>query len=88
MLLNPAAIAATASVFSPYLTTDRGLDSGTVASLGIGLRGVRGSDVHTYRLLQSGFSRVDGQSVVLLDEGALHRFRTALRADDLAAYSG
>lgn len=85
LLLDPAALAASVNVFSPYLTTDRQLDSSAIVGLGVGLRNLRSSDLVTLRLGSRGVSTVDGATVVDLDPAGVAALSDALRSDDLAS---
>jgi LCP family protein required for cell wall assembly len=87
LLLDPAAMAASVSVFSPYLATDSGLDSSTIAGLGLSLRGLHSSDLVTVRVATSGAGTVDGASVLTLDRNRVRVLSEALRTDAMFSYS-
>lgn len=64
LLLDPAALAASVNVFSPYVTTDATLDSSTIVGLGAGMPDLRSSDLVTIRTAARGITKVDGATVV------------------------
>jgi LCP family protein required for cell wall assembly len=82
-LLNPGALAAAVSVMSPYLTVDKGLDSGYVANLGFSLRDVRADDVKAFTLPAPTVRMLGAARALELDRGALDRIRRDLRNDSL-----
>jgi LCP family protein required for cell wall assembly len=87
LLLDPAAMAASVSVFSPYLSTDDGLDSSTIARLGLSLRDLRSSDLVTVRVATSGVDELDGASVLKLDRNRLRVLSESLRKDAMFSFS-
>ena len=86
-LTNPVRINEVVTEFSPYLAVDNEFDAGTVASLGLSLRGVRTNDVEMFTLptLGTGTS-ADGQSIVLKDEAAIADISEALDNGTVGQY--
>lgn len=87
LLLDPAALAASVTAFSPYLSTDRDMDSATVAALGASLRGLRSTDLVTVRVADDGVTKQDGASVVRLDGNRVRILAESLRTDAMFAYA-
>lgn len=86
-LSNPVTINEVVTKFSPFISVDKSLDAGAVASLGIQLKDVRTTNVNMFTLpnLGTGTSR-DGQSIVVPDYAEIQRVSEALKADTMDAY--
>ena len=83
-LTNPVRISSLVDTVSPYVSVDKSLDAAAVASLAVGLRDVRASDVVSFTLPTSGIgTSADGQSIVLRDDAAIAKVAEALRSDTL-----
>jgi LCP family protein required for cell wall assembly len=86
-LTNPARISAVVTEFAPYISVDSGLDAGAVGSLGVGLRDIRGGDIHFFTLPNNGIgTSADGQSIILKDDQAISEIAAAMKADDFEGY--
>ncbi|GAA2004380.1 LCP family protein [Brevibacterium samyangense] len=87
-LSNPQKVSETVGKFSPYITVDDGLDSGTIAGLAVSLRDYRTDGIDFFTAPVAGTGRSDdGQSIVLPDEDALEEMRTAFAEDTVADYA-
>lgn len=86
-LSNPVTINEIVTKFSPFVSVDKSLDAGTVASLGVQLKDVRTANVTMFTLpnLGTGTSR-DGQSIVVPDFTEIGKVSDALKSDSVAAY--
>lgn len=82
-LLEPLTINTVVTLFSPYLTTDKGFDAAAIASLGFELRGVHASDIKLFRLPIKGIAELHGATVLDLDQGAVTRAAAAFKSDSL-----
>jgi LCP family protein required for cell wall assembly len=86
-LSSPGKISDMVEVISPFLTTDDGLDSSTLVSLGMSMRDIRADDIyfpsipHGEPITTSG-----GASVVDTDEDGMDILREALKDDKVGAY--
>ncbi|MGG5175164.1 LCP family protein [Pseudarthrobacter sp. J1763] len=86
-LSNPGKLQSLVSTLSPYLTVDKGLDAGTIASLGVSVAGVGAADTKFFTLPTGGVgTSADGQSIVLLDETGTKAVSDALVNDKLDEY--
>nr|UIK90579.1 LCP family protein [Arthrobacter polaris] len=86
-LTNPVKINELVNQVSPYLSVDSGLDSGTLGSLALSMRGVRGGNVKSFTLPNLGTgTSADGQSIVIKDDAAVLGISEALTNDSLVSY--
>lgn len=86
-LTSPTKLADTVAALSPYLTTDEGLDAGTMVEMGLSLRSVRGDDLYFLSAPHGDpYTTSGGASVVATDEEAMDVLREALRTDDMGSY--
>ena len=86
-LTNPLKINELVNQVSPYLSVDSGLDSSTLGSLALSMRGVRGTNVKSFTLPNLGTgTSTDGQSIVLPDKEAIDAISQALAKDTLNSY--
>jgi LCP family protein required for cell wall assembly len=86
-LTDPAKISSFVGSVSEYLSVDDTLDAGTLANLGVSLRGVTKSDIKFFTVPTSGTGRsADGQSIVNLNTEALPRLQEALRDDTMESF--
>lgn len=86
-LTNPGTISKLVNTVSPYVSVDSSLDAGKAASLAVGLRDVRASNVTSFTLPTRGIgTSADGQSIVLRDDAAIAGIGDALKNDTLGAY--
>lgn len=86
-LTNPARISEVVSEFAPYMSVDSGLDAAAVGSLGLGLRDIRGGDIHFFTLPNQGIgTSADGQSIIVKDEQAIAEIAGAMKADQFDDY--
>ncbi len=87
-LTNPVRISGLVDTVSPYVSVDKSLDAAAVASLAVGLRDVRASDVVSFTLPTAGIgTSADGQSIVLRDDAAIAGVADALRNDTLGDFA-
>lgn len=83
-LTNPGRVQDFVTATSRYLAVDAGLDFGTLVSLGWSLRDVRPDDLRTFTMPTAGSgTSADGQSYVMVNDGAVQSLSAALRSDDL-----
>jgi LCP family protein required for cell wall assembly len=86
-LSSPGKISDTVAALSPFLTTDDGLDGKTLVSMGLGMRNVRGGDLHFLAAPHGDPTTTSGgASVVAADEEGMDELRKALKADDMSEY--
>lgn len=86
-LTNPGKVSALVSQVSPFVSVDEGLDAGALASLALSLRDVRGSNVLSFTLPNSGTgTSADGQSIVIKDDDAIKSIADALGSDSLVLH--
>ncbi|MFI5084922.1 MAG: LCP family protein [Actinomycetales bacterium] len=86
-LTDPAKLLATIDSLKGYLSVDDGLDSAAVAALAVQLKDVKRSDIHTFTLPTKGTgTSSDGQSIVIMDMGAVYGIGKAMAADSLGQY--
>jgi len=87
-LTDPGALTDFVGSVSRYLTVDAGLDSATLASLGLSLRDLDQADVNFFTIPTAGTgTSADGQSIVNLSPYEMPALRGALQADTMAAYA-
>ncbi|UQN28100.1 LCP family protein [Brachybacterium kimchii] len=87
-LTSPGKLKDAVENISPYLTTDDGLDSGTIVKLGLANRGLRGSDMHFLAAPHGDpYTTSGGASVVAGDEKGMEALRTALKDDTMEEYA-
>jgi LCP family protein required for cell wall assembly len=86
-LTDPTRITGFLTATAPHVTVDAGLDSASLVSLGVGLRGLRPDDVDFFTVPNAGTGTSDdGQSVVLPDDVAISELRDALRDDQVRGF--
>ncbi len=87
-LSNPTRISGIVRDFSPYMTVDSGLSSGTIGSLAYQLRDVRQDDIEFFSAPIGGLgTSSDGQSYLSVDEDELEKVRTAFAEDTVGDYA-
>jgi len=87
VLADPRRTMDVISTLSRHLTVDEGLDSRRVAGYGWELRSLAGDDVQMFSVPNAGGAVDDsGQQVMLPDEPAMARLRTAFAQDDVGSY--
>jgi LCP family protein required for cell wall assembly len=86
-LSSPSRISDTVDVISPFLTTDDALSGSELVSMGVSLRGIRGSDIH-YLGVPHGdpYTTKGGASVVATEDEDTEELRTALAEDTMDSY--
>jgi len=86
-LTNPFTLAPALDAVADSLTVDESLDSGTMRSLALSLRGIEKSDV---TFVTAPFARFDetssGSSIVRLDQGQSKQLWQAVADDDIESY--
>ncbi|KQS06090.1 hypothetical protein ASG04_16085 [Curtobacterium sp. Leaf183] len=83
-ITDPGRIRDFVAATSRYLSVDAGLDSGTLLRLGWSLRHVTPTDLQTFTMPTAGGGTApDGQSFVIVNDGAVQTLSAALRSDDL-----
>ncbi|MHA7178309.1 LCP family protein [Arthrobacter sp. Sr24] len=86
-LTNPGKISDLVNQVSPFISVDEGLDAAAMASLAVGLRDVRGSNVLSFTLPNLGTgTSADGQSIVIKDDAAIAAIADALASDTLVMH--
>ncbi|MEW9534392.1 LCP family protein [Microbispora sp. NPDC049125] len=85
-LTNPIALDGFLQALTSSMTVDSGVSMGTLRSLALELRDVRGGDLLATTLPVAGTPTVHGSSVVLLDDAATAELATAIRTDTLDRY--
>lgn len=86
-LTNPGTLSKLVDTVSPFVSVDASLDAGKAASLAVGLRDVRASNVTSFTLPTQGIgTSPDGQSIVLRDDAAIADIQNALKNDTLGTY--
>lgn len=86
-LTDPGRIAASVDALSPFLAVDEGLDAGTVASLGLSLRGVDKSEIIFLTSPTLGTGMVGSQSIVRPDWDGLAALSEALKNDTVPQFA-
>jgi LCP family protein required for cell wall assembly len=86
-LSSPGKISDMVEVISPFLTTDDGLDSSTLVSLGMSMRDIRADDIYFLSIPHGEpITTSGGASVVDTDEDGMDILREALKDDKVGAY--
>jgi polyisoprenyl-teichoic acid--peptidoglycan teichoic acid transferase len=87
-LLNPVRTGDAVRRFSPYLSTDAGLDANYVVGLGFVLRDAKANGIGFLALPVGGTTTVAGESALVVPATAIERIRTAFGADTVAELAG
>ncbi|RZU61572.1 LCP family protein [Zhihengliuella halotolerans] len=86
-LTDPGKISNIVDDFSPFVSVDDEVDAFGLGKLGVSLRNVRSSDVHTFTLPNQGTGRsADGQSIVIHDPATTQAISEAMQKDTLTSY--
>ncbi|NRD27282.1 LCP family protein [Frigoribacterium sp. VKM Ac-2836] len=86
-LTDPAKISAFVDSVSEYLSVDDTLDAGTLANLGVSLRGLAKEDIDFFTVPTAGTgTSADGQSIVNLDTALIPRLQAALKDDAMESF--
>lgn len=88
VLSDPGRLTSFAATAGSYVKVDRGLTVQAMLGLAAGMRLSGMSSIHTFTLPTAGTGTAEGQSIVLVDQSALVRLRTALADDALSAFAG
>ncbi len=84
---NPATLTRLIESVAPWVAVDDGLDFAYLTGLQLQLGDLHGSDLTFFTLPTSGTgTSIDGQSIVIIDTGALPALQQAFRTDTLAEY--
>ncbi|MBK0330736.1 LCP family protein [Brachybacterium sp. MASK1Z-5] len=87
-LTSPGKLKDAVESISPYLTTDDGLDAGTLVKLGWDNRSLRGSDLHFLEAPHGAPTTTSGgASVVSSDESGMDELRKCLKDDTMEQYA-
>lgn len=86
-LLNPVKLTGFITNMTQYTTVDESFDSGTMRSLALSLRGIKSGDVHFKTAPISGFQKVGGQDVDIVDQTLLTKLGKALNTDTMSSYT-
>lgn len=86
-LTDPGRIAASVDALAPFLAVDDGLDAGTVASLGLSLRGVDKSEIIFLTSPTLGTGMMGSQSIVRPDWDGLAALSEALKTDTVPQFA-
>ncbi len=86
-LLNPVRLNELIGIGTQHTVVDESLTTAKIRSQALGLRNVRGGDIHFVTAPFSGYgTSADGQSTVVLDSNGMDRLGDALQADRMDAY--
>lgn len=86
-LSDPLKVRDLVDTAAPFMTVDDRLTPPSMASLALGLRSVRSSDIHYLSVPHGGPTTTEGgASVVATDEAAMDELRTALKDDTMEEY--
>jgi anionic cell wall polymer biosynthesis LytR-Cps2A-Psr (LCP) family protein len=80
-VLNPMRAAQAVQRFSPYLTTDEGLNADYLVGLGFVLRDAKANGIGFVALPVGGTTVAGGRTALVVPTAAASRIRTAFRAD-------
>lgn len=87
VLLNPSRVNGVIDAGTAHTVVDEDLTAGTIRSQAIGLRSIRGEDIHFVTAPFSGYgTSPEGASIDVLDERGMADLSDALRSDDMEAY--
>lgn len=87
VLLNPAKLDDVIDAGTKHTVVDNSLTGGEIRKQAIGMRSIRGGDIHFITAPYSGFgTSPEGASIDVLDEQGMKRLSDALRTDDLESY--
>ncbi len=87
VLLNPAKLNRVIDAGTKHTVVDNDLTGGEIRKQAIGMRSIRGGDIHFLTAPFSGFgTSPDGQSIDVLDEQGMKSLSDALRTDHLESY--
>ena len=88
VLLNPGRLNGVIEAGTEHTIVDEGLTGKVIRREAIGLRSVRGGDIHFITAPFSGYgTTAEGASIDILDEQGMSALSDALRTDDLASYA-
>ncbi|MEE2522139.1 LCP family protein [Pseudarthrobacter sp. J75] len=86
-LTNPVTINNMVQSMAPFVSVDRTLNSGALASLGLELKDIRQQDIAMFTLPTNGIgTSSDGQSIVLPNPEAIANISNAMASDTLGDY--
>ncbi|MDT0346073.1 LCP family protein [Streptomyces litchfieldiae] len=85
-LTDPGRMSGLLGTIDEVVSVDDGLGNDDIRGLAWDLRGMRASDVHFMNAPVAGTDRIEGQSVVLLDEEAAGPLWEAMRDDAMPAF--
>ena len=83
---NPVRLTNAVGAITKHLTVDDEFSSGDIRSLAMSLRSLDSSDVSFLTVPKKSYDRVDGQSIVRLDERRTKALFDAVKHDDLGSY--
>lgn len=87
VLLNPSKLSSVIDAGTEHTVVDNDLTGGTIRRQAIGLRSVRGGDIHFVTAPFSGYgTSPGGASIDILDERGMDELSEALRTDDMEGY--
>ena len=87
VLLNPSRVNGVIDAGTAHTVVDDGLTAGTIRGEAIGLRSIRGDDIHFVTAPFSGYgTSPGGASIDVLDEKGMAELSDALRSDDMESY--
>ncbi|MGO1167065.1 MAG: LCP family protein [Janibacter sp.] len=88
VLLNPSKLNDVIEAGTAHTTVDNDLTAKTIRRQAIGLRSVRGGDIHFVTAPFSGYgTSPEGGSIDILDEQGMAELSDALRSDDMEGYT-
>lgn len=86
VLLNPLKLTDVLQAVTSSIALDEGFSDAEIRELALSLRGLRSQDVTQLTVPVAGLDRIEGQSVVLVDEGGSKELFGAVMGDELDEY--
>lgn len=86
-LTDPGKISNIVKEFSPYVTVDDGLSSDKMVKMGLGMRGLRASDMHFFTAPNKGPGRAGKASIIVVDEKEQKRMQEAYANGEVAQFA-